>query len=68
MININRLLYGAREARPRLGGSVRESLWRDRAIIDFRHAYLLKPESKTLAHFSAYRKERILFLFSEPRP
>jgi hypothetical protein len=53
---------------PRLGGSVRESLWRDRAIADFRHAYLLKSESKTLAHFSAYRKEKILFLFSGPRP
>jgi hypothetical protein len=42
----------------------RESLWQDRAIIDFRHAYLLKSESKTLAHFSAYRKKKILFLFS----
>ena len=42
----------------------REGLWRDRAIIDFRHADLLKPESKTLAHFSAYRKKKILFLFS----
>jgi hypothetical protein len=68
MINSNRLLYGAREARLALAVEFRESLWRDRAIIDFRHAYLLKSESKTLAHFSAYRKEKILFLFSEPRP
>jgi hypothetical protein len=67
MINSNRLLYGAREARLALAVQFREGLWRDRAIIDFRHADLLKPESKTLAHFSAYRKETILFLFSEPR-